>query len=103
MTVEGCPPAYRPSDSGTMRGYAAAITFCATSRPTRIAHCRTGMHTTRLATGLEFDVADLMSEEDIPTLGEVVRELQAWHGDNATRITKHGEPNWIDGVPMRPV
>jgi hypothetical protein len=37
-------------------------------------------------TGLESDVIDLIREEDIPTLAEVIRELQAWHEQNASRL-----------------
>jgi hypothetical protein len=37
-------------------------------------------------TGLEREVIALAEEDRIPTLGEVVRELQAWHEANAARI-----------------
>jgi hypothetical protein len=36
--------------------------------------------------GRETEVIDLVEEDDIPTLGEVIRELQLWHQENATRI-----------------
>lgn len=38
-------------------------------------------------TGRESDVIELPSEDSIPTLAEVIRELQAWHEDNAARLT----------------
>jgi len=36
--------------------------------------------------GLEIEVLDLLDEERIPTLGEVVRELQVWHQNHARQI-----------------
>lgn len=38
--------------------------------------------------GRELEVLDLEGEDDVPTLGEVVRELQAWHAENAARIAR---------------
>ena len=38
--------------------------------------------------GRETTVIDLMKEDDVPTLGEVLRELQTWHEENAARL-KH--------------
>jgi hypothetical protein len=37
--------------------------------------------------GREMDVVDVEDEDDIPTLGEVLRELQTWHEENAARIS----------------
>jgi hypothetical protein len=36
--------------------------------------------------GRETSVIDSMKEDDVPTLGEVLRELQAWHEGNAARL-----------------
>lgn len=36
--------------------------------------------------GLESAVIELRDEDQIPTLGEVIRELQVWHGEHASRI-----------------
>ena len=36
--------------------------------------------------GREAEVVDLLEEDDIPTLGEVLRELQAWHHEHAVRV-----------------
>ena len=36
--------------------------------------------------GRESAVTDILNADDIPTLGEVLRELQDWHQDNAARI-----------------
>jgi hypothetical protein len=36
--------------------------------------------------GRESLVSDLLDEDEIPTLGEVVRELQQWHQENAARL-----------------
>jgi hypothetical protein len=38
--------------------------------------------------GLEAEVLDLNREDDIPTLGDVLRELQSWHEENASRIVR---------------
>ena len=38
--------------------------------------------------GRELEVLELEDEEDIPTLGEVIRELQLWHAENAARISR---------------
>ena len=38
--------------------------------------------------GLEAEVLDLNREDDIPTLGDVLRELQLWHEENASRIAR---------------
>ncbi len=37
-------------------------------------------------TGREVEVLDLPAEDAIPTLGEVLRELQEWHHQNAARL-----------------
>lgn len=39
-------------------------------------------------TGLELDVIQLSAEGSVPTLGEVLRELQAWHAGNAERVAR---------------
>lgn len=36
--------------------------------------------------GRELRVVDLASEDEIPTLGEVIRELQVWHHEHAARL-----------------
>ena len=36
--------------------------------------------------GRELSVLDLVDEEEIPTLGEVIRELQLWHQQHAARL-----------------
>lgn len=36
--------------------------------------------------GSETAVIELQTEEEIPTLAEVLRELQVWHQENATRL-----------------
>ncbi len=36
--------------------------------------------------GREMAVVDIADENQIPTLGEVIRELQVWHQENAARI-----------------
>jgi hypothetical protein len=36
--------------------------------------------------GQELRVVDLLDEDEIPTLGEVIRVLQLWHHENAARI-----------------
>ena len=36
--------------------------------------------------GREAEVIDLAAENDIPTLGEVIRELQTWHSEHAARL-----------------
>ena len=36
--------------------------------------------------GREAEVVDLHEEDNIPTLGEVVRELQAWYQEHAARV-----------------
>lgn len=38
--------------------------------------------------GLESEVIDLTREDDVPTLGDVLRELQGWHEANAARIAR---------------
>lgn len=40
--------------------------------------------------GREVRVIDLMDEEHVPTLGEVLRELQVWHQQNAVRVRRLG-------------
>ena len=50
---------------------------------------RAGAHKHEYATfghGRETAVIELADEEQIPTLGEVIRELQLWHQENAVRI-----------------
>lgn len=37
-------------------------------------------------TGREIGVIELPDEEFVPTLGQVIRELQDWHHDNAARL-----------------
>jgi hypothetical protein len=37
-------------------------------------------------TGRELEVIELPDEKLIPTLGEVIRELQVWHHTNAARL-----------------
>ena len=37
-------------------------------------------------TGREAEIVDLLAENDVPTLGEVLRELQGWHEANAARL-----------------
>jgi hypothetical protein len=39
-----------------------------------------------LGTGRETGTVDLVTEDAIPTLGEVLRELQAWHEAHAARL-----------------
>jgi hypothetical protein len=36
--------------------------------------------------GLETAVVDLLDERQVPTLGEVLRELQTWHAEHAAQI-----------------
>ncbi len=36
--------------------------------------------------GSETAVIELATDEEVPTLAEVIRELQLWHQQNATRI-----------------
>lgn len=36
--------------------------------------------------GRETAVTELPTEEEIPTLAEVIRELQVWHQQNVTRL-----------------
>lgn len=36
--------------------------------------------------GREMGIIELRKEKEIPTLGEVIRELQEWHAANASRI-----------------
>lgn len=36
--------------------------------------------------GGETAVIELPTEDEIPTLGEVIRELQSWHQESATRL-----------------
>lgn len=36
--------------------------------------------------GLETALIELFDEEEVPTLGEVLRELQDWHRDHAARL-----------------
>jgi hypothetical protein len=36
--------------------------------------------------GSEREIIELASEEKVPTLTEVIRELQRWHEDNAGRL-----------------
>jgi len=40
--------------------------------------------------GREREIIELVNEDDIPTLGEVIRELQVWHQENASRIKDLG-------------
>jgi hypothetical protein len=37
-------------------------------------------------TGLELEVVQLADEDSVPTLGEVLRELQTWYTENVGRI-----------------
>lgn len=39
-------------------------------------------------TGDETSVVDLVNESDVPTLGEVIRELEEWHQENAARLRR---------------
>ncbi|HYN82322.1 MAG TPA: hypothetical protein VES88_12530 [Gemmatimonadaceae bacterium] len=38
--------------------------------------------------GTEIEVIDLTNERLIPTLGEVIRELQSWHAKHAAQISE---------------
>lgn len=38
--------------------------------------------------GRESSVTDLHDEDSIPTLGEVIREVQEWHAANASRLKR---------------
>lgn len=36
--------------------------------------------------GREVEIVELRTDEDVPTLGEVIRELHDWHSANASRL-----------------